>query len=224
VLALAVGCRPFQIVYFPLLLWLAILSEHREIRIPSANAGWQTLLGPLRYFLLPLLVGSLFGWYNWVRFGNPLEFGHNHLPEFLQSSMGQFSWKYIPENFTNIFRLPHFNDNGILSFEKFNGTLFFLVNPIYLIFFLKLRHRQKELICFNLLLFTLIILHVLLILCHKTLGGWHFGNRYFIDMIPALLLFIRMNRPPAEVSDVIISLFGIALNIYGTLWLFLNWP
>ena len=32
--------------------------------------------------------------YNLARFGNPLEFGHNYLPEFTRAADGQFSFAY----------------------------------------------------------------------------------------------------------------------------------
>lgn len=218
-LALAVGCRPFMLVYFPVLLWIVAKENSADQTISTKIR----LLNTLPFLLLPVLIGALLAWYNWIRFDNPFEFGHNYLPEFVRSKLGQFSWRYIPRNLADSFRLPHLTEKGGLAFERFDGSLFFLVNPIFCIFFLKLRFWKKSLTPLNLLLIGMILIQIMLTLSHKTMGGWHFGNRYFTDMIPALLLFIRCNEAKSDLSDVHIGLFAVALNAYGTLWMLLNW-
>ena len=77
--ALSVGCRPFNALYG--LILLLIYASNRD---RSQNGS------PVKDFLKPLLPGivlglgvaAVYGWYNFIRFGNPLEFGHNYLPEF----------------------------------------------------------------------------------------------------------------------------------------------
>lgn len=43
---------------------------------------------------------------NFARFGNITEFGHNYLPEFTRSELGQFNIGYMAENLKNMFSVP----------------------------------------------------------------------------------------------------------------------
>ncbi len=212
-LALAVGCRPLTLVYFPL---LALLIVQRT--------GLSLCQVAPRFVWLPAAVGGIYAIYNYVRFDNPLEFGHTYLPEFQQAVLGQFNWRYIPENFLKSWQLPYWTEKNGLSFPRFNGMLFFLVNPIFVIFVLKLPQWKARWTLINVVLLLTLLLHALATFAHKTMGGWQFGNRYFVDFIPVLLLFMRLNRVKANLIDVLLCVFGVAINIYGTLWLFLEWP
>ncbi|QLI81979.1 acyltransferase [Chitinibacter fontanus] len=226
-LALAVGCRPFQLVYFPALLWiLAYHLGHVGTQPPKAKtSNGQEQAEPLQQFLLfPLLIGGALAWYNWLRFGNPLEFGHNYLPEFQRATEGQFSLSYIPQNFMQSLRLPSFTAEGGLTFPRTDGVMFFLVNPVFLILARKLGQLKREFWQVNGLLFGAILLHMLSTWSHRTMGGWQFGNRYFVDMIPAVVLLLWLNRCKFDGKDLMLALFGIGINVYGALWLYLNWP
>jgi len=227
-LALSVGCRPFQALYFPVLVWLVSQTPETQLNTHTKSSFYlkskQLIIRNAQYFLLPCLIGSIFAWYNWIRFDNPLEFGHSNLVEIQNATFGLFDFHYIPENFRNSLQLPHLTEEGRLSFPRFNGMLFFLANPIIMVYFLKLHQSKRQQLGLNILIISLVIAHVLLILSHLTMGGWHFGNRYFADIIPVLLLYLRANDFRANFSDIALCVFGVILNTYGTLWLFLNWP
>lgn len=87
-LACAVGCRPFQILYFPVLLILMISTwkknEHDFKVVKKIKSDWYKgipcFLVALSYFIL-----------NYARFGSIFEFGHNYLPEFTRTETGQFN-------------------------------------------------------------------------------------------------------------------------------------
>lgn len=227
-LALSVGCRPFQALYFPILIWIVNQSnDSRGVNnaeftfyLKSKNA----IIRNFKFFLLPCIIGAIFARYNWARFDNPLEFGHIYLPEFQSAELGQFNLNYIPKNILNSLQLPFLTEDGRLSFPRFNGMLFFLANPIILIYFFKLNQWKRQQTGLNVLIITLTLIHVLLLLSHRTMGGWQFGNRYFADIIPALLLFLRANDFKASNYDILLCFLGVSLNVYGTLWLFLDWP
>jgi uncharacterized membrane protein len=124
----------------------------------------------------------------------------------------------------NSLKLPYLTEEGRLSFPRFDGMLFFLANPIIMIYFLKLNQWKRQQTGLNVLIITLTLIHALLFMSHRTMGGWQFGNRYFADIIPALLLFLRINNFKANSYDVFLCILGVSLNTYGTLWLFLDWP
>ena len=97
--ALAVGCRPFSIVYFLVLLVWFYLHDKKE----HHKGFFMTWLYQLEGWFAAAIVGVSYMGYNYVRFKDPFEFGHNYLPEFLEAENGQFSSVYFTENLKNIF-------------------------------------------------------------------------------------------------------------------------
>lgn len=213
-LALAVGCRPFQAVYVPLGLWLL----YRKL---SKNGGRvrATLLSMIPYLIVPALIALALGWYNYARFGSPIEFGHNYLPEHTRDpNEPMMGFKYIWKNIVNLLRLPEFNENRLeFTNVQFSGFAFYLANPIYvtLIITIVLKTVRRKWDIADLLLIAGIVVHLTLLLMHKTLGGWQFGARYLCDVIPMLLFFCVRWRRHTSGWEYPIMIFAIAFNIYG---------
>jgi hypothetical protein len=221
--ALAIGCRPFQALYFPI--YLYILSENLKQRHEIVKA--KDLLKFLSYGMFPLIIFIAYGWYNWIRFGNPLEFGHTYLPEFMRAEYGQFSFNYLRNNFPNIFRLPHLIPGTTrLTVPRHDGFLFLLANPIFIPFFTRWFKSitSRKITCYDIVIPVLMVMHIVLFLCHHTLGGWQFGIRYFVDFLPYIFFYIHQKQPQIYPYEVALLAFGVILNIYGTAWLFLDWP
>ena len=174
--------------------------------------------------------------YNYIRFDNIFEFGHNYLPEFLEDSIynhGQFSLKYIPEIFYNVFiRQPIISFKDGISFNEF-GFSFYSANVIFILLFIAIIiyitkafiNKEGENVDQVLILTLLMLIHTFLFLMHKTAGGWQFGSRYFVDLIPAALLIILYTKEvlyKKTYSPVMFLLsFGIAFNIFGALTIFI---
>lgn len=213
-LALAVGCRPFQAVYVPLGLWLL----YRKL---SENGGRvrATLLSMIPYLIVPALIALALGWYNYARFGSPIEFGHNYLPEHTRDpNEPMMGFKYIWKNIVNLLRLPEFNENRLeFTNVQFSGFAFYLANPIYvtLIITIVLKTVRRKWDIADLLLIAGIVVHLTLLLMHKTLGGWQFGARYLCDVIPMILFFCVRWRRHTSGWEYPIMIFAIAFNIYG---------
>jgi 4-amino-4-deoxy-L-arabinose transferase-like glycosyltransferase len=216
-LGIAFACRPFQILYFPLAVYLLYKNMQNGASI------FKTLVSCIKYVLPLVFVGIAVAVYNYVRFDSLLEFGHNHLPEFAREP--QFSFKYIGHNFLEILKLPQVV-NGKLELPMFNGTLFFLVNPVYIMLVVSMIRQKfgiRQLI--YLLCFTA---HMVLMLSHKTMGGWQFGSRYLVDMIPFMTIMIigddvlkkRSIQRKAPVLPIILAVAGIAINVYGAIWFY----
>ena len=212
-LALSVGCRPFQAVYVP----FGLAYLYHNIR-PKRQDAAHTLLAMLPHVVLPGLVALALGWYNWARFGNPLEFGHNYLPEFTRDpEKPQLALKYMWPNLLNQFRLPQIVDRHI-EFPRFEGWAFWLVDPMYTSAFVAglialFRRRWDR---WDTLLTLSFCAEIFLLLMHKTMGGWHFGARYLCDLIPMLMLFELRNTDGAPVGETGIGILGIAVNIAGS--------
>ncbi len=216
-IALSVGCRPFQAVYVPFGLWML----YQNLKKRQDTGFFRTLVRMIPYVIAPALGAGALGGYNWARFGNVLEFGHNHLPEFTRDpDQPQMSLKYVWTNLQNLFRLPYL-ENYRLEFPLFNGFAFYLANPIYvtcLIAMIVKIVRQSWDAGDTLLIFGFGA-EIFLLLMHKTMGGWQFGCRYLSDLIPMMLLFeVRgIERRKNAHWETFIGTFAIAFNLYGAI-------
>lgn len=234
-LALAVGCRPFSILLLALFfLWL--LKE-------QAAAPGRVFRRPGSGFWVPLLaaaaVGAALGWYNYIRFGSPLEFGHNYLPEFLAAPEGQFSFAYLLPNLLGLLRPVTLDSNLDLRFSLFNGFLFFAANPVFLVWgqHLFCCLKEKKLQRKDAVLCACWLLALLALCVHKTMGGWQFGARYLVDLIPYVLLAELppggkprgkpRRKPPAKTECTVhpapwewmICIWAVLFNLYGAVYM-----
>ncbi len=221
-LAAAVGCRPFQIVYLPVVLYWLMQKE-----LSSRQSFVQVFLRRIYRFIPALLLGASYMVLNVLRFNDPFEFGHNFLPEFLRYEEGQFSVEYLIRNLPRLFELPTFDpESHKLVFQGFDGTNIFIVFPILAMLLFALiaeicrRIRTRSIwdtrtYISVIMLFVLAAAHVLLLCAHRTMGGAHFGNRYLIDTLPALYLALCKLTVPDETQKM-----PILQKIYGMLFMF----
>lgn len=223
-LALAFGCRPLQIVYLPLVVWLLWKKVKRNS---------LTFIAALKHFwwwvIPPLCVGIFLMALNFARFGDPFQFGHDYLPEFaVEKENGQFHLSYLFQNWPLLWRLPSL-EGGKLSFSTFNGCAFWLFSPIFLsfaVYFCKnIRRALKRPVV--VVSIVLIFLHFAALCCHATMGGWQFGNRYTIDALP-VLYFALLSLLREDPSDLLplnypLCFWGLGLNLTGTIALMNHW-
>ena len=212
--ALSVGCRPVTVCLGPVLLMLYL--EDGEVQALSAGRRFRRLLPGL---IVGLTVAACYCAYNYVRFGNPLEFGHNYLPEFTRSEHGQFSLHYIAQNWrTLFFGAPFHVEEQALRFESFGFSMFLscpilLCNLIWLVKDLALRRMTRA----KLVILMMGALNVLLLMMHRTLGGLQFGMRYALELVPlcfAWLLFSPDRTRLTRWESALMSL-GLVLNLVG---------
>ena len=214
-LALSVGCRPFSAAYVPLGLWLL----YKKLNPDAAAFDAKRLLRMVPYIIAPALVALGLFWYNFARFGNPFEFGHNWLPEHTRDpNQPMMGLRYIWKNIVNLMRLPKFEGNRLVFTDvKFSGFAFWLVNPIYdiipVLAIIKAIKRKWHVA--DTLFIAGMALELLLLLMHKTLGGWQFGARYLCDLVPIMLFYIVYERQKSYSWEYLIMMFAVAFNIYG---------
>jgi 4-amino-4-deoxy-L-arabinose transferase-like glycosyltransferase len=216
----AMGCRPLNAVFLPLLLYFLYKKDEPSTKTTSF------IKNLLKSAIPAVLLGCVFMALNYFRFGNIFEFGHNYLPEFTESQYGQFSLHYLTDNFSNLWRLPWI-ENGKLHFYMFNGMAFWLVSPIvitYTITFIRKIITDKKLDPVLVAIAITIMLHLIITCTHKTMGGWHFGNRYTVDVLPIVYLGLLLQEKNKEKSMMIFSIplliLGLWINIYGTVLLY----
>lgn len=214
--ALSVGCRPFNALFGLLLIILSLqLNPGRTCVLK------HKLKALLPGILLGLSVAVIYGWYNYIRFADPFEFGHNYLPEFSSQGGQQFALWHIPKNApTFIWGLPFEWTEGKLLLKKFGFSLF-LANPVLLLFMLwGLRDMMhKKMSALKALTYGLCLLHMLLLLSHRTFGGFQYGARYGVDLIPyAALYLVQSERTPEITKGFFLAMLpGLIMSVWGSL-------
>ena len=211
--ALAVGCRPFSVCMFlPLMAYFYMVDKYR----PRADR----IRGQIRPLIIPAFIALCYMLYNYVRFGNVLEFGHNYLPEFTESEKGQFSLSYILPNLYNLLLRPvTLRADLTLEYPLFDGFMFYIANPMFLIWFAAVVKdvRQKKLDAVRLCIVIAVLIELLLLCAHKTLGGWQFGARYTVDMLPMALMYLLLKKDEPGGISAFIMAAGMMFNLYGAL-------
>lgn len=218
--ACAVGCRPMAALYLPMLVYLLYKS-----------GAWHTWQRWMLNLLPAALIALSYMVLNDLRFGNPLEFGHTYLPEFQQAEYGQFSFAYAPEHLQQLLRLPAYQGSGNpLAFDPYDCMAFYLITPLLVTFLgsyadAMIRRRRGN--AFWLIAMPMMLVaHLVVIVCHKTLGGFQFGNRYFLDMLPwvyvAILVLMPRSRR-AVLLNVPLMVMGFCVNLLGAVAAYSGW-
>lgn len=219
-LACAFGCRPMVAAYIPLILMLG--TEKASVKTWMRKG----------YRLIPACM--IIGFYlmlNVARFDNPFEFGHNHLPEFVRSTEGQFSLNYATKNFNQLFRLPKTGgEHGMLIYDTYDCMAFWLIDPIivsFMVTWLYALTRKRKACGLNLIIVpATMCVHLMIVCCHKTMGGYQFGNRYIVDMLPYVfygLITYKQGVGKAEWLNNPLFALGFSINLIGTVSTYNHW-
>ncbi len=226
--ALAVGCRPFTVIFIPFLLFELY---KKNVLKDSEKSLKQQLIDCkffIPYLIAPALVALGLMIYNYVRFGSFFEFGHNYLPEFTRVEEGQFHLSYLIPNLKQAIKLPfEFEPEFKLNINKFSANIFYVFNPIIAVFFYYniktiIKNLQtygiKNLQTYDIMWLSAVIVFVFATCMHRTLGGLQFGARYFIDFVPYIAFYISKQKINVKWGTpvlTLICLFAVSLNIYG---------
>ena len=219
-LACAFGCRPMVVAYIPLVLMLG--TEKASVKTWIRKG----------YRLIPACM--IIGFYlmlNAARFDNPFEFGHNHLPEFVRSTEGQFSLNYATKNFNQLFRLPPTGgEHGMLIYDTYDCMAFWLIDPIivsFMVTWLYALTRKRKAYGLSLIIVpATTCVHLMIVCCHKTMGGYQFGNRYIVDMLPYVfygLITYKQGVGKAEWLNNPLFALGFSINLIGTVSTYNHW-
>ncbi len=225
--AAAVGCRPMAVLCLPVLLWL-LLRDLKE-REPELSWG-KRVLCRLHWAVGPVLLAAFYMGLNQARFGNPLEFGHSFLPEF-QTYGSQFSLSYLWPHLQTLLKAPELRPDGRLYLPVVDGGAAWLLNPLLwtglAAWIIGLRRRQGGASLWLIPLVT--VLYTLVVLCHRTLGAWQFGNRYLVDLMPWIWLGVLLHMPREEQEErfagwnLPLMALGAALHVLGTVAVYNMW-
>ena len=213
--ALAVGCRPPNVLFGPMIISIFAIRRHR------AGESLKTVSRRLMPgILIGMLIAVLYGMYNFHRFRNPFEFGHNYLPEFSFQGGTQFSLSHLGGNVAKyLLSLPF--EQGAYGFQyKSFGFSFFLANPILMlmIFWFITDMYKKRMMPEKWFLLILMLSHLFFLLLHRTFGGFQYGARYAVDLIPYAVLYLlyRKNKKPL-CAEMLMLFLGLVMSVFGSL-------
>ena len=183
-----------------------LLREHWDQR-------WWKLIRLTALALVPILISiGLIGWYNYARFGNPLEIGyqfHQMDPFFkpLYAQYGPFNLHYLP---TNLYYQFIFYPLPWRLGSPMGGSIF-LLSPLFFAALWALWQDRRQLSTW-VLVATFVIAYIPIGLLMGT-GYFQYGPRYLLDIsIPLLMLTAQgMRRWPLW---VVAGLVGISIFHY----------
>ncbi len=169
---------------------------------------------------VPFVLGVATLIYNYIRFHSFTDFGYARIPGVLAEPWyhhGIFSLTYIPRQAWEMLvklwewktTFPYLVPNG------FSSSI--LLSSPFLLFILRIGSRDGAL---KLASWTAVIILTFLLWIHGNSGGWQFGYRYAMILLPWFFV-ILLESAPKRITPVEWALYGIsfAANGYAT-WLF----
>ncbi len=213
-LGMAFLCRPLLLLAG--IFFVIQLLHDRE-------KGWRSpfsadVLGKAALFVLPLLaVGAGMMYANFVRFGNPMEFGHLYLPAVYDRALqhGLFGFYWLPRNLYAFFLAPpQFINKAPYILFNAHGMSLFLTTPLFLYLFFA-RSRQHRVLYISLLLSALFVL--LPSLFYQNTGWVTFGNRFSVDYTVFLVLLLALSTAQMNRLFLGLLIWGIVVNAFGAL-------
>ncbi|MBQ8536881.1 MAG: hypothetical protein IJ461_05690 [Clostridia bacterium] len=208
--ALAVGCRPFNVMYGPAMMLIFCL-DRKEQGLTANIKKMSPGIG------LRLCVAAAYAVFNYLRFGNPLEFGHNYLPEFSTQGGVQFSLDHVAKNAETFLLGWPFDASG--QFEKFGFSLFIACPALaYLVLRTLWDGVRRQLTWQRGIVFLCFAAQLFALLLHRTFGGFQFGARYTADLIPYMFMYVMTKeRKRFTWHEGLLYAAGLAFSIWGTL-------
>lgn len=165
----------------------------------------------------PFVLGVLTLVYNYVRFESPFDFGHARIPGVLDEPWyryGIFSFYYIPLNLKEMMWTPWriSNDFPYLLPSGFGNAIWW--SSPFLLFVLRRGCRDFALVIAS---WTAVIILTLLLWTHGNPGGWQFGYRYAMILLPWFFVILLENdRGETKWYEWPAYLVAFALNGWAT--------
>jgi hypothetical protein len=211
-------------------------TKNQATEIQGAESGWQNvktefallvidiknnprqLFRPLAGFcVIPFILGISTLIYNYARFASFTDFGYARIPGVLEEPWyqhGIFSVWYIRgQAYEMLFRLWEMKDNFPYYVPNGFSSSILLSSP-FLFFAFRRGARDKTL---KYTAWTAICILTFLLWIHGNSGGWQFGYRYAMILLPWIFLILLENSPrKITVPEWILCGFSITANVYAT--------
>lgn len=190
--------------------------EILNLKSDISSNSQPALQNLVRFCTVPFVLGVLTLFYNYVRFHSFTDFGYARIPGVLDEpwyNHGIFSVWYIPRQAWEMLlkmwetrpNFPYFRPDGFSSSILFSSPFIFLL----------LRNGSRDKILKYLALFAIIILTIILWM-HGNSGGWQFGYRYAMVLLPWVFVILLENSPKKiTVTEMIFLTISFLLNAFA---------
>jgi hypothetical protein len=236
--ALAFGNRTEILLTAPIFMFLLMREDYSRFQISDSrfdlsNSGesindellnkeaamqksqiWKRLAV---FCIIPFVLGISTLIYNYIRFHSFTDFGYSRIPGVLEEPWyryGIFSIYYIPLNLKEMLYTPWriINNYPYLVPTGFGGSIWW--SSPFLFFLLRFGARDRIL---KYAAWTTIAVLTLLLWTHGNPGGWQFGYRYAIILLPWMFLILLENSPK-KISFIewLAYIFSFIINAYAT--------
>jgi hypothetical protein len=192
------------------------MRSSRETKEPAAIRRIAS------FCLIPFILGVATLAYNYVRFHSITDFGYARIPGVLDEpwyNHGIFSVAYIPRQAYEMLLKPWDITTTFpyLTPDGFSSSI--LLSSPFLLLTLRAGAKDRAL---KLAAWIAVGLLTILLWMHGNAGGWQFGYRYAMVLLPWMFLLL-LESAKKHVTKLEWALFGISFlaNAYAT-WLF-NW-
>jgi hypothetical protein len=204
-------------------------KQKQSVKAEVANVKDKIIRNPqsairnlLAFCVVPFVLGVLTLLYNYVRFHSSTDFGYARIPGVLDEPWydhGIFSWHYIPgQAYEMLFKLweskpefPYLVPDGFSSSILFSSPFLFLL--------LRNGWRDKTLKYVSWLAIGIL---TILLWIHGNSGGWQFGYRYAMILLPWIFVILLEIGPKkitkTEWTLYVISFLLNAFSIYLFHW------
>ena len=217
--ALAFGNRTEILLTAPIFFWLLRADPADSAVSPQAQTdSWIPRIAGFCVFPFILGISTLI--YNYVRFHSFSDFGYARIPGVLNEPWyehGIFSPYYIPRQIWEmLFKLWEFRPGFSLPVPNPFSSSIIISSPFVLFAFRRgSRNKFVKYLCWAAVLVICVVLWM-----HGNSGGWQFGYRYAIAVLPFLFV-IMLENAPQKITRLEWAAYGFSFiaNAYAT-WLF----
>jgi hypothetical protein len=223
-LGLAMLARPNVFTVWPLFVGIFLYYDQQK----NGAFNWRRVLKWAVPSALPevLAVAGLL-YYNFIRFGNFLDFGYVTITsaDFITQAVqkyGMFNIHFLPINLQVMFlKMPSFlvKNGCLIYYPSHEGLSIIAMTPAVIYIF-----RRFKANWWNYGAWTAVILTAGLLLLYSNYGSWQLGYRYLMDFIVPVLLLMAQgigSRPSAWFKGL--AILGVVGNAAGMLWVFGQW-
>jgi hypothetical protein len=219
--AMAFGNRTECLLTAPVLIYF-LYRDGEEMRSSRETKEPAAIRRIASFCLIPFILGVATLAYNYVRFHSITDFGYARIPGVLDEpwyNHGIFSVAYIPRQAYEMLLKPWDITTTFpyLTPDGFSSSI--LLSSPFLLLTLRAGAKDRAL---KLAAWIAVGLLTILLWMHGNAGGWQFGYRYAMVLLPWMFLLL-LESAKKHVTKLEWALFGISFlaNAYAT-WLF-NW-
>ena len=194
----------------------SLKSEISNLKSEIIGNRQAVIKNLVAFCAVPFVLGVLTLIYNYVRFHSFTDFGYARIPGVLDEpwyNHGIFSLHYIPGQAWEMLlkmweskpNFPFLQPNGFSSSILFSSPFLFLL----------LRNGSRDRILKYLAWLAIIILTFLLWI-HGNSGGWQFGYRYAMVLLPWIFVILLENSPKKlTIPEIIFFTISFLLNAFS---------